>query len=258
MNNRIKDNAMEQCIPQVLEKIRELRKNIMEASVNRDHIWFRNLLCGILNCAMMDYKSVEIGAQKSAYLAAWGCRNLLELKVITEYILASKKNALDFKNELAIDAKEFYEAIGKRHRSIHKQLLADVSEMAEKEEGLMKEVLSEAFRNEAKRGPQTEESDSEAEVWRQLISEFGLKNNSKPKRISDIASQINKKESFDPMFKICSKIMHRTCFSIASSMIQGSLDAMISFLADSGVCEMLSIYQLINKYHIEYGVQPPQ
>ena len=46
------------------------------------------MLLGILNCALLDYYSVETGTKKSIYLAAWGRRNLLELKVITTYVLS--------------------------------------------------------------------------------------------------------------------------------------------------------------------------
>jgi hypothetical protein len=36
-------------------------------------------------------------------LAAWGTRNLLELKVVTKYVLESGKNANDFKIDLVFD-----------------------------------------------------------------------------------------------------------------------------------------------------------
>ena len=60
------------------------------------------------------------------------------------------------------------------------------------------------------------------------------------------------------MFKICSKIMHRTALSIASSRICGSLDEMIPFLSSSASCDLLSIYESINKHVGERGVQPPE
>jgi len=80
---------------------------------------------------LLDYYSVQIGAQKSIYLTAWGRRNLLELKVITTYVLASEKNAIQFRNDLAIDAKEFYQALTKHHQATHKELLTTLSELSE-------------------------------------------------------------------------------------------------------------------------------
>ena len=217
------------------------------------------MLCGILNCALVDYKSVEIGVQKSVYLAAWGSRNLLELKMITEYVLASEENAIDFKNDLFIDAKEFFEAVTNRHKASHRKLVSMLSEMAEQsEEAPEKRIFLEAHRRESDCGPQTEGSDSEAETYKQLMADYGLKENAKPKRVNEIAGLIRQKEDFDPMFKICSKIMHRTALSIASSTVRGSLDPVIPLLSSSGASDLLSIYESINKYFGENGVRPPQ
>lgn len=258
MSDEARDNGENQAISRALENVRELRKRILDTKTNEDLVWFRNLLCGILNCTLMDYRSVEIGVQKSIYLAAWGRRNLLELKVITEYVLASKQNAADFKNDFLIDVKEFYEAITKSHKASHKTLVSELSEMIKQEEGAMKEVLSEALRRETERGPQTEGSDSESEICKLLMSEYGLKEKAKPKRVSVIAGLIRNKEEFDPMFQICSKIMHRTALSIASSMGQEGLNAMIPLLFNSSVCDLLSIYQSISKYYEENGVRLPR
>jgi hypothetical protein len=252
------DPAIAAAVQELLQKLAELFKSIQEATAEREHVWFQNLLCGILNCALQDYRFVEIGAQKSVPLAAWGRRNLLELKVITEYVLASEKNATDFKNDLLRDAKEFYEAMSKRHRSLHKEFLSGLSEMAAQEQGPMKEVIREVLRRECGRGPQTEESDSESEAYKQIMADYGLDDSVKAKRASRMAELTHQKESFDPMFKICSKIMHRTCLSIASSGIRGSLDPIMPFLTDSAVCDLLSVYASINKHIEENGVRPPQ
>jgi hypothetical protein len=88
--------------------------------------------------------------------------------------------------------------------------------------------------------------------------EFGLKENAKPKRVSEIAGRISQSEEFDPMFKICSKIMHRTVLSIASSTIRGSLDAAIPFLTSSSTTDLVTIYELINKHFKKRGIQPPE
>ena len=114
------------------------------------------------------------------------------------------------------------------------------------------------LRRESECGPQTEESDSEAEAYKQVLSEYGLEDRVTARRASRIAALTHQKEDFDPMFKICSKIMHRTCLSIASSTIRGGLDAIIPFLSNSAVCDLLSIYHSINKHIQENGVRPPQ
>jgi len=89
------------------------------------------------------------------------------------------------------------------------------------------------------------------------MSEYGLKEDARPRRASQIASRVQESTDFEPMFKICSKIMHRTALSIASSTMQGSLDAAVPFLSNSAACNLLSIYGAINKYFEERGIQPP-
>jgi hypothetical protein len=252
------DPVIPEAIAQALEKVRELRKVIMEARVRNEYDWFRNLLLGILNCALHDYKSVEIGAQKSVYLMAWGTRNLLELKVIASHVLASEKNATEFKSDFLIDLKEFYEAVTRSHEATHAKFVSVMCEAAEQENEPMKEVLRMASQREAERGPQTQASDSEAAMYRQLMSEYGLKQDAKPKRASQIAERMREKENFDPMFKVCSKIMHRTALSIASSTTHGSLDASIPLLRRRGASELLSIYDAINNYVEENGLRPPE
>ena len=157
-----------------------------------------------------------------------------------------------------IDAKEFYEAITKSHQALHKKLLIALSEMSQQEETPMKEILERARGKEEEQGPQTYATDSEAAIYRQLMIDFGIKENAKPKTVSRIARLISQNEDFDPMFKICSKIMHRTALSIASSTIRGSLDEAIPFLSNSSACDLLSIYEAINGHFKARGFGPPE
>lgn len=251
-------NEADEAMSLAVEKVRQLCRSIQGATATDEGGWFGNLLLGILNCALLDYYSVEVGAKKSVYLAAWGRRNLLELKVITSYVLASEGNAIDFRNELVIDLKEFYEAMTKHHQASHKKLLTMLSEMSKQEESPMKEVLEQVLRRESQHGPKTDATDSEATTYKQLMVDFGLKGNAKPKRVSEIARLISQSEEFDPMFKICSKIMHRTVLSIASSVTQGSLGEAIPLLSNSSACDLLSIYGSIDEHFKKRGIRPPE
>ncbi len=93
------DIEIETTMAQVAEDLKTLRQRIGETDVPADQVWFRNLLCGILNCAATDYRTVEIGVKKLVELAAWGCRNLLELEVLTEFALTSEENAIALQND---------------------------------------------------------------------------------------------------------------------------------------------------------------
>src|SRR5262245_18560533 len=94
-----------------ISQIRRSIQTLRETKVSDDEVWFKNQLCGILDCALSDYQSVEAGIRESIPLAAWSSRNLLGLRTITEYVLASAKNAADFRNDFVIDVKEFWDAM---------------------------------------------------------------------------------------------------------------------------------------------------
>jgi len=252
-----KPDDADEAMSWVVDKVRNLRRSIQKATGKIEDAWFGNLLLGILNCASLDYYSAKVGAEKSVYLAAWACRNLLELRVITAYVLASAANASIFRNELAIDLKEFYESMSRHHQSSHQKLVTLLSEMSEHEQGQVKEILQQALRRERAQGPNTAATDSEATVHRQIMADFGTRENTKPRKSRDFARRVNQSEDFDPMFKICSKILHRTVLSIASTVTQGSLDAVIPVLSNQSANELLMIHELISEHVKKRGIRPP-
>lgn len=251
------DAEIERAMAQVGEDLKTLRQRIADVEVPDEQTWFRNLLVGILNCAATDYKTVEIGVEKLVALAAWGCRNLLELKVLTEYVLTSEETAVAIQGDLVLDAKEFYEAVSKSHVSAHRQYLDALSELANQEQGVLRAKLEEVLERDAKLGPQTGESDAEAEGFRQFQLSMGLKPNAKPKMAGEIADLLQQKADFGPLNKICSKLMHRTVLSIASSTAQGSLDAIVPFLKSTAGNALLQIYGDIKRYVETTGIQVP-
>lgn len=181
----------------------------------------------------------------------------MELKVLTEFALTSEGNATALQNDLILDAREFYEAVSKSHVSSHRQYLDALSELAKEEHGVFKAKLEEVLERDSKLGPQTAESDSEAEGFRQFQLSMGLKPGARPKMAGEIADLLNQKADFGPLNKIYSKLMHRTVLSIASSTVQGSLDAVVPFLKSSAVNNLLQIFNRINRYVQASGVQVP-
>lgn len=241
---------------QALGRIESLYKSIHTAQVNDDDRWFQNLLCGILSSALIDYDFLDRGIQESVYLAAWSTRNLLELKTITEYVLGSNHNAIAFKDDLVIDAKEFYEALSNHHKATHEALVAMLLEVADHENSPNKELFMEAHRREIKQGPQTAETDAEAAAFKQLMGEYGMNDKAKPKHTSAIAEILEQRAAFQPLFKICSKIMHRTTLSIASTNEPHSLDSIKPFLENAGAFQLLAIYAAIKAHYDVRGARP--
>lgn len=113
--------------------------------------------------------------------------------------------------------------------------------MSEHEHGPEKELLHQALRKERSQGADTASTDSAAAIYKRLIADFGLKEKARPKRSSEIAHLVNQREQFDPMFKVCSKIMHRTPLSIASTVTQASLDDIIPLFLNHGANDLLEM-----------------
>jgi len=151
-----------------------------------------------------------------------------------------------------VDSKELNEAFTNAHKEGHKKLLSALTEMAEPD-AQFKEILQ----MESDRGPQTAATDSETAVYKQLMSIYGIKENAKPKMSSEIARLIGEQEAFRPLFKICSKVMHRTALSIASTNAEGGLDEILPFLFSSAVGDLSEIYGAIDRQVQRNGIHPP-
>jgi hypothetical protein len=184
-------------------------------------------------------------------LAAWGRRNLLEDKVITEYVLESEGNARSFQVDLSVDAKEINEAFSNHHRTMHRRMLAELAAYSARCPEPYGNAVAEHIEKETKEGPDTSGTDAEADIFRQLLTEMGIDEKRKPMMTSGkkgIADRIGQLDEFSPMFKICSKLMHRTALSIASENTIGGLDAVAPILKDSAFMDLVTISNLINAH----------
>jgi hypothetical protein len=253
------EEQWDELLSQAIEQIQTGLKAMRETKVDNNDLWFKNLLCGILDCALFDYRAVQTGIRDSCSVpkAAWGRRNLLELRTITEYVLASAENAADFRNDFVIDVREFWDALAKIQKDAHKKLLSMLAERVEKADGAERDLFERIYQIEAERGPQTESTETEAAAYKKLMSDLGLKDNAKSKRVSEIARLLDQKEEFDPVFRVASKLMHRTALSIAASNITGGLDELRPFISKAAAYDLLEIYRLINAYIKANGMRPP-
>jgi hypothetical protein len=155
-----------------ISQIRRTQQTLRETTVSDDELWFKNLLYGILDCALSDYQSIEACIRESIPMAAWGRRNLLELRTITEYVLASEKPATDFKNDFVIDVKEFWDAMTAIHKNSHNKLLSMLAEQIEKANGserdLLKQAMKPNLRVDRKRNPLRKKPRSSRNSWQIL------------------------------------------------------------------------------------------
>jgi hypothetical protein len=238
---------------QVLNDVAALSRQLVETPVDPEDEWFRNLLIGILNCSLADYASV----QRGVYQAAWGKRNLMELRVITSYVLASQDNAVEFRHHLEHDAWKFYDSLSKLQVIVYNQLGTHLADEAKKA-GPMQAFWQQEIKEHRDRGPQNQHLDSEAQAYRQLLNELGLQS-AHFKRAKEMASDQGTavKEELDAVNTICSEILHRTALSIASKTTEGALVELGPLLSDSGFSDVLLIYDSIKKHVRQHGIQPP-
>lgn len=79
------DDEIEAAFAKALADMQDLANRIGALPADSEQVWFRNLLFGILNCALHDHHNVRIGLQKYVPLAAWGTRNLLAKRGQTHF-----------------------------------------------------------------------------------------------------------------------------------------------------------------------------
>jgi hypothetical protein len=242
---------------QVLSDVAALSKQLAQASVDPESEWFRNLLLGILNCSLTDYASVQNDVRRTMHLAALGMRNLMDLRVITDYVLASRKNALEFKNSLAHDASQFYDGLSKLQVIVYDQLGTSLTEEAKKE-GPMQAAWEQALAQHLARGPQDQHLASEAHGHQQRLKELGLET-AHFKRTKEMASDQGTvvKEELDAVNTICSKLLHRTALSIASATTKDALEELGPLLRNCSFSDVLLVYDAIKRHVQDYGIQPP-
>ena len=98
-----------------------------------------------------DYKPVEVGVKNSPYLAAWGARDLLELRVIAACIGKSEANARDFQVDFVCDNAEFWTSVIKNTVVTHREVVKLVRELSASS-GVMEETLLNAAKEEERKG----------------------------------------------------------------------------------------------------------
>jgi hypothetical protein len=207
------DPGISEAFSKALDDLRTLGQRINNTSASTEDVWFRNLLLGIIDCALKDHQNAKIGIQKFVPLAAWATRNLLELRIVTAYVLKSASKANQFKGELMIDVKEFYENVSKSAVAGHNKLVAMMREVAGQEQGPMRDVFMKLADKEAAKEPQTDIADAEAEACRKLLmSEFGIRDSQPPKMHGALAREVQQHEDFGPLNKIFSKLTQNRIF----------------------------------------------
>jgi hypothetical protein len=251
------EDSMRAGMNQALQEMIAFAEKLIEMDVPAEKIWFRNLLIGLLNSTRQNYGFVEIGTTKMPPLASWGARNLLELRVITIYVLRSEADALKFKDDFAADLKEFWEAMKDSSEFVHKKLVAEMRTFAEIQSEPLRSALQDKANEMEQSGPDLTGPVEEMETYRKLMQDFGIDPKRRPSQGSKIAAIVNEGEMFKPRFKIHSKIVHPTALSIAATTMPNSLDALMPLISSEASTDLLAIFYGIKEHVDAHGIAWP-
>jgi hypothetical protein len=171
-----------------------------------------NLLSSILK----QYKHLKVGYETDTALEAWACRNLLELDVYIRYVLMSEANAKRFIGHVTIDGIELFESM--------KEWMKHVSPTTETPE------LDETLRLARARKVSEGITDKKFLDVRQLAEEVGMK------------------PDYTHTFKLCSKLVHPTAWSVLSMNDEGEYAAFRPILFHSGVRYGIDAFTAIQEH----------
>ena len=246
--------SLEEAIAQVVARMVKLTHDLTRTKVHDDHDWFRNMLVGILISTQQNYQAVLAGVPQKPTLACWGARNLLELRVITTYVLRSLDNAVDFIDDLAADTREFWENIEKVGRFTHNELVAEMRTTAMREDEPLKSLFLRKATEEEQAGPGLHGPESELHKAKQMMTAFGVDPARKPKQGSAIAREAKESDRYAPRYKVLSKVVHPTSLSIAAQTSAGSLDELMPLISNEAHADMLAIFYTIEDHLAAHGI----
>jgi hypothetical protein len=251
------DVSLEEAVAQVVERMVKLTHDLARTKVFDDYDWFRNMLVGILLSTQQNYQAVQAGVSQKPTLACWGARNLLELRVITTYVLRSLDNAVDFIDDLAADTREFWENIAKVGRFTHDELIAEMRATAMREGEPLKSLLLRKATEEEQAGPKLDGPESELSKAKKMMIAFGVDPTRKPKQGSVIAREVKESDRYGPRYKVLSKVVHPTSLSIAAQTSAGSLDELMPLISNEAQADMLAIFYAIEEHIAAHGIGWP-
>jgi hypothetical protein len=190
-------------------------------------VWFQNILTCLLDAILREYDNLRIGMDKdSTLLVAWGCRNSLELNVLTKYVLQSGANAKNFADDVWIDAIDVFSSFREWLR----------------------------FHSPTSQAPGLDQTIADLQSQKTSI---GIVRNTYL-HVSDIAKAVGFEEEYKRMHKATSKLVHPTAFSVLGNPDErenfGSELRQNFFLA--GIRYGLDAFTEMKEHVEKHGVEP--
>lgn len=186
--------------------------------------WFPNLLVTVINSTLREYQHSKIGLQKHTPMLAWACRNLLELDVLTKYVLKSEANARRFIAHRLIDGVEIFK-YAKAYQLFHEP---------ESTTPAIDETIRMAEEQKALEG----------------ISETKFLN------VAKIAGEIGMAEEYTYLNKVASKLVHPTAWSVLAMNDEGEFAFFKSIFFFTAARYVSEIHEAIKGHVDAHGLKP--
>jgi hypothetical protein len=251
------DVSIEEATETVVNRMVDFTQALRARQVPEKLDWFRTMLVGILTATHQNHSSAQAVVPGMHAFSCWGARNLLELRVISAYVLESPFNATEFMDDLGADVRQFWEAMVKAEEFSHKELIAEMRAFAAGEPEPIRSLLMKKVDQEEKAGPKIAGPAAEREEARKMTVALGGDLNRRPKQGSDIAKLVSENERYGPRYKVLSKIVHPTALSIAQGTTAGGIDAIMPLVRTQATSDMLAIFYAIENHIKVHGIGWP-
>lgn len=249
--------SLEEAMAQLIARLTKFAHDLGRTKVDDEHDWFRNMIVGILISTQQNYQTVEAGMLQKPTLACWGARNLLELRVITTYVLRSPNNAMDFADDMAADTREFWESMQEVGRFTHTELITETKATAILEDEPAKSLLLQKAIEYEQAGPDLKELEGQLARINAVIAAFEGNLTHRPKTGRAIAQEVEESNRYNPRFKVLSKIVHPTAFSILAETRPGSLDVLLPLVGNQAAADIQAIFYAVEEHIATHGIGWP-
>jgi hypothetical protein len=253
----VPDVSIEEATETVVNRMVDYTQVLRTMPVPEKLDWFRKMLVGILAATFKNYKAAQAVVPDLHAFSCWGARNLLELRVIAAYVLASSENAAEFMDDLGADVREFWEAMMKAEEFTHNELVAQKRAFAEEQTEPLRSLLMKKVDEDEKAGPNTAGPAAELDEVRKLTVALGGDLKRKPRQGSVIASLVSESARYGPRYKVLSKVVHPTAMSIAQGITPGGIDALMPLVRNQATSDMLAIFYAIENHVKAHGIGWP-
>jgi hypothetical protein len=201
-------------LDQAFAEVRGLGVRVEECET--DVVWFRELLAGLLNSTLREYRHLKLGLRESTALLAWACRNLLELNIYVQYVLKSEANARRFAGERLADGMDIFDSFK--------------AWAARNDPSLVTAAVDAALNLLIELKAQEESAPGRPMSTRYVSAEVGLA------------------DEYANMNKVCLKLIHPTAFSVLAGDDEGELVLLRPVLFRSGAGHGLEILQAVRQH----------